>query len=332
MRVTAKFLIVLFVLCLVSSAAFALDPNNFKVSDADIYLPFEGADNGYDSEAWENKGTLVPGERPWDGLEFHRGDPNQGIPLITVTGPDGGIVGQAADTSHFTVAEPGNVHWWGAKGSTTTPLEEAVVGARAMTVTLWWRTTETNNNNMVMYSPPMLILDKDHWAKFLIGGQWENVGSDTYDAREEWVFCAVTIDTTTDVDNITYWGGSQSKPLTMYKTKSQNLLGLFSGDWYFGVGFGHPNGSVNNPFVGYIDEVRIYISHDNNDAVLREEHIQKIFESASINNCQAVQDAGYSLITDLDGDCFVTFDDFVLLAQDWLTCNEPEDINCIVNW
>jgi hypothetical protein len=252
--------------------------------------------------------------------------------VITVTGPGGGIVGQAADTSHFTAGQPGNVHWWGAKGSTTTPLEEAVVGARAMTVTLWWRTTESNYNNAVFYSPPMLILDKGHWAKFSIGGQWENVSPSTYDASEEWVFCAVTMDTTTDVNNITYWGGSESKPLTMYKAKSQNLLGLFSGDWYFGVGFGFPTGGVENPFVGYIDEVRIYVSHDNNDAALREEHIQKIFESVYINDCQAVQDAGYSLKADLDGDCEITMEDFALVAQDWLECNDPEDVNCIKNW
>ncbi len=330
MKTIGKILIILCCAAL-STAAFGLDPNDFRVSDAHIYLPFEGVDTGYDSEPWENKGTLVPGERPWPVLEYHRGDPNT-IPLITVTGPDGGIVGQAADTSHFSLAQPGNVHWWGAKGTTTTPLEEAVVGTKSMTITLWWYATQWDLNNMVFYSPQAYILDKDHWSKINIAGQYENVAPSTYDARNQWTFCAITIDTTSTTDNIKYYGGSPTKPLTLYQTKSQNLLGLFSGDWWFGLGFGFPTGSINNPFIGYIDEVRIYLSHEDDTGALTMDNIQKVFESVTIDTCEKVQQGGYTLPGDLNGDCSVDFEDFALAAIQWQDCNDPEDIDCVPNW
>jgi hypothetical protein len=83
-------------------------------------------------------------------------------------------------------------------------------------------------------------------------------------------------------------------------------------------------------------------------------------------DCQQVQNYGYSLPGDLDGNCQIDYSDveillaqwlstepvaiqpyyspdiyvddevdgfdFTVLAFDWLNCNNPEDSNCIFNW
>ncbi len=315
-----------------TETSFALDPNNFDPGDADIYLNFEGIDSGYNSVPWENKGITVPGERPWSVLEFHRG-PAETTPLITVTGSGGGIVGQAADTSHFTPSQPGNVHWWGAKSSTTTPLENAVLGTKAMTVAFWYYNTNSDNNNFVFYSPQIQVLDKDHWAQFQIG----NTGFDSsdafaFDAQNRWIFCAITVDTTTTTDNVKIYYGSETEALVERMVLSKSIAGIFDTDWWFGLGFGFPTGSVENPFVGFIDEVRIYFSTDDSSAALSMANVEKIFQLSVINNCDKVIANDFALEMDLNGDCYVNTADFAMMAMQWIQCNDPEKSDCIQNW
>lgn len=83
-------------------------------------------------------------------------------------------------------------------------------------------------------------------------------------------------------------------------------------------------------------------------------------------NCQEVQDLGYRLTSDLNGDCYIDLEDvslltdqwlstdpnaippnyspdvdaddkvnlqdFAILSEDWLSCNNPQDPNCLQNW
>jgi hypothetical protein len=41
---------------------------------------------------------------------------------------------------------------------------------------------------------------------------------------------------------------------------------------------------------------------------------------------------GYYTKSDLNKDCYIDFNDFVLLSEQWLICNDPEDVLCIQNW
>jgi hypothetical protein len=45
-------------------------------------------------------------------------------------------------------------------------------------------------------------------------------------------------------------------------------------------------------------------------------------------SCEEVQQFGYGLDEDLNADCYVDFSDVAVFAQDWLKCNDPEDVNC----
>ncbi|MFI4911961.1 MAG: hypothetical protein ACIAQZ_09880 [Sedimentisphaeraceae bacterium JB056] len=49
-------------------------------------------------------------------------------------------------------------------------------------------------------------------------------------------------------------------------------------------------------------------------------------------SCQDVIDMGARLPGDLSGDCYVGLSDFAILAANWLDCNEPSDLDCMVNW
>ena len=48
--------------------------------------------------------------------------------------------------------------------------------------------------------------------------------------------------------------------------------------------------------------------------------------------CAEVQEQGYGLEWDLDGDCSVGLTDLAILASTWLNCNDPEDVHCTPNW
>ena len=49
-------------------------------------------------------------------------------------------------------------------------------------------------------------------------------------------------------------------------------------------------------------------------------------------NCQQVHDMGLGLAGDLNKDCRVDNNDLVIMAEQWLKCNDPQDLNCIHNW
>ena len=50
------------------------------------------------------------------------------------------------------------------------------------------------------------------------------------------------------------------------------------------------------------------------------------------NNCEAIVAAGYSFAGDMSGDCEITFEDYAMIAEDWMHCNDPTDESCIKKW
>lgn len=55
------------------------------------------------------------------------------------------------------------------------------------------------------------------------------------------------------------------------------------------------------------------------------------WESATLD-CNTVRSFGYKLDSDLSGDCYVSFRDLSVFAQEWLECNNPSDPNCTHPW
>ncbi|MFH1616488.1 MAG: SUMF1/EgtB/PvdO family nonheme iron enzyme, partial [Planctomycetota bacterium] len=51
-----------------------------------------------------------------------------------------------------------------------------------------------------------------------------------------------------------------------------------------------------------------------------------------IGDCSTVIDRGDTLTGDLNRDCHVDFADLIIMLNEWLICNNPQDGNCITNW
>ncbi len=45
--------------------------------------------------------------------------------------------------------------------------------------------------------------------------------------------------------------------------------------------------------------------------------------------CQDVIDAGLLLVGDVDQNCYIDLNDFAAIAANWLSCNDPQDANCM---
>ena len=103
---------------------------------------------------------------------------------------------------------------------------------------------------------------------------------------------------------------------------------VFNDYAYMQVGWAnaYPGGAGIN---GYLDELRI------SDTILAPNE----FLGSNVNGteqeiCDDVWDFGFGMDADRDKDCVITFRDFARFASDWatVTCNKPDDINCIPNW
>ena len=53
---------------------------------------------------------------------------------------------------------------------------------------------------------------------------------------------------------------------------------------------------------------------------------------ATAATCRKIWEYGCGISSDLNCDCYVDFLDLAILANDWLRCNNPNDLNCEVTW
>jgi hypothetical protein len=51
--------------------------------------------------------------------------------------------------------------------------------------------------------------------------------------------------------------------------------------------------------------------------------------SFDLNVCQDIADFGYTMLGDLNEDCHVDYSDLILFTEQWLTCNNPFDADCL---
>ncbi len=127
----------------------------------------------------------------------------------------------------------------------------------------------------------------------------------------------------------------------------------------------------NADFHGFYGKYSVTLTPDGANPIIRIIEIMPsgpnefTIELAPIN-CQEVQDLGYRLTSDLNGDCYIDLEDvslltdqwlstdpnaippnyspdvdaddkvnlqdFAILSEDWLSCNNPQDPNCLQNW
>ena len=73
-----------------------------------------------------------------------------------------------------------------------------------------------------------------------------------------------------------------------------------------------------------------FYTYDGASRILYVDRIEIV--SSAPGTCQEVTTAGYSLATDFDGDCYINWGDFSILAADWLQCVDPQDPQCRRPW
>ncbi len=298
------------------------------LDQAKVYFPFEGDDTGISSEPWENKGTAGFGEVPYEvGTE--------GTHTPTVSG--NGIKGQAFDASMMDYLSLENSYRWGEPNEPApfdTDLEQGLIGTYSFTVTFWIQTEEVygqgrilgTDNWQINYRGDFIELHFIEEGEFV--GSWVKSSVDPrgYPSLSHWRFGAITYDGSTTPDDpnaLKFYTGSEYIPVELdaqYERGGATDIdfGMLDTDSQIGCRFyiGNASPESNRPFIGFIDEVRIWTSQsDDSSGVLSLEELEMV-RLHDTGQCD-----GAKLIGDVNGDCYVDLKDWSDLAYNWLSNN-----------
>jgi hypothetical protein len=317
------------VILIMLAAITALAAGASFIDEAKVYLPFEGQDTGINSEPWQNKGTAGPGESPSDvGTEGTH----------TPTVASNGIKGQAFDASMMDYRTVENTYVWGEPNvpePVDTPLEQGLIGTYSFTVTFWIKTEEVYGQGRMVGTDNWLVNNRGDYLEihFIEAGeyvgQWNKSSVDPrgFPSVNHWRFAAITYDgssTPEDPNILKFYTASKYLPVELDSQYSANDaqvdFGMLEVEPQIGsqLYIGNAGAESDRPFVGYIDEVRIWTSQtDDGSGVLSLEQLELV-RSYDAGLCDGEKFAG-----DINGDCYVDFMDFADLAMNWLMNNEP---------
>jgi hypothetical protein len=328
------YVLALFILVLISGSLHAEKP--WFVDGAALYLPFEGTDNGLGSLCWQNWGAAGYGE--------HASQVGIGpYPTVTVTGDDG-IKGQSFDSRHIANKTAGNTYVWGyygtegdGSGGADSALEKGLKDVWSFTITGWVKPMPLgdisrlikvhNVFDLMAWSNgelQLMLAETEHW---LLSGT-----AGILLQSNQWNFFAATYDGTDSFANVKMYIGTETTPVQITSRLHTKAIGFLDGGTNGGrVAIGNYSEVAERPITGLLDEVRIWVSHDENPfGVLTLEELEQVrqWDLQVIATCADVQNAGLGLAEDFNGDCQVNFLDLSMLCANWLTCNNPQDDLC----
>jgi len=286
------------------------------VETARIYLPFEGeADNYEDSVAWRNRGVTSYGEGA-DQLGMVSAE----FPTVTANG----LKDQAYDGSGLIPMTQMSTYAWGGFGQDTM-IEDAIKNCWSFTLTGWIKTDSLLAQGRIFSSPPVEInyiasATGARIAPRIEGSVFNNASYDTakWGCVGQWRFVAITYDGTKSVNNLHVFYGSQTESV-MYDMSFDTDWGILDDVGYGGNFYlGNSNQNANRPFVGYLDELRIFSTNaQNSDGALSIDQIEAVRQAdLGISKC-----VGGFMAGDLNYDCKVDMDDMLYLTEDWLKSN-----------
>jgi hypothetical protein len=84
----------------------------------------------------------------------------------------------------------------------------------------------------------------------------------------EWIFFAVTYDGTATSGNVRFYKGSRTNSVALLETRTLNQGRALANANQITIGNATSDGSLNRPFDGWLDDVRIFGSKDNASGVL----------------------------------------------------------------
>lgn len=298
------------------------------VEFADLYLPFEGElpeEDVINAPAWRNRGITGPGE------SASRMGPQTSpltranaialfgaIPDITVSG----LKGQAYNGTAFTGLSASNTLNWG-EFSFDTAIEDVIKDIWSFTITGWLKMDNYVDQGRIFGTVPVELnfiqktTQKQIQARIAGSGYTphRSSASNLYDAVEKWIFFAMTYDGTKTENNVRFFIGNESMDVAPDTVSSASWGQLFSTGYGGNFWLGNTGATGNRPFVGYIDELRIWSSQQSDEsAVLNYDQIEAVRKyDLGITKCD-----GDFLNGDLNFDCVVNFDDAVLMLKNWI--------------
>jgi hypothetical protein len=188
-----------------------------------------------------------------------------------------GLVGRAFDGRHFPSQQFANVPVWGtdAEGLPDTELERLFQGARSFTVTAWIKTEALQPQGRLVKTPAFQINYRGDRLEtgFARPQRWygSEVSDEHFGSVGVWRFVAVTWQADETEGVIRYYSGTEQAevaPAGMAVTDWTRLEGDATGCW---LTVGNSEADGNRPFVGLIDEVRLWVAGDASAVRTRDE-------------------------------------------------------------
>ncbi len=245
-------------------------------SEARIYLPFEGVDEGQFSEPWRNKGVTGYNEYPG----------RAGTNAIATITPEG-LKGNAFDARHLTNLTEQSAYMWGDFGDPPagdTPMEQALIDIWSFTFTGWIHASPSLTQGRIVSSIPLelnyIASGDDATLATRVGAGESFINSpDVFASTNEWIFVAVTYDGAASVSNLNWYVGSTTQSVQWVGSADVGIGQLertnHGGNLWLGNLPNHTSGT--RPFVGRLDELRLWSSHTNTEpAVLTEAELEQV--------------------------------------------------------
>lgn len=312
------------------------------IEDAVFYLSFEGENLGIDSDCWKNNGTVGYDESP-----YRVGD-SPAFPEPNVVSLIDNVKGNAYDGTMFTNQVLANAFEWGigATGGgadSDTDVEYGLKDPCSLTITGWIKTPGDYANARILRVVNVIELNHDfpNLGIKLEQDDWLVTDSNTFDSNDQWVFFAVVYDGAADVGQTNLWvySGGHGDANTVSLAKSFSVSNGQLVDTSYGAltALGNTGYLGSRPFVGWIDELRVWTSRDPGlPATLTESQLENVrlwdLGLYTAVDCEDVAVFGDISSYDLNANCYVDVFDLSQMAHSWLSCNQPGDDNCPQIW
>lgn len=298
------------------TGGYPFNPQRHIIADAEVYLPFEGGDSGIRSNPWKNKGQAAYNESPIVvGTEQAQ----------TVSTASGGLKGNAYDASFLTEYRTANTYRWGQYNREETYLEEGIKNASSMTITMWIKTDAYLADSHLLWTPAFSLRHYGNWGNSYLRMTIEDSGYQTsgnhYGSIGAWKFLAITYDGTRSTDNLCFYYGSPGTGVAFDRCMSVDK-GILEEDYNTGAPLflGNSNIAGNRPFVGLIDELRIWVNKTDDSGELNLTELEQV-RQWDVAGCSLI------LAGDTNLDCYVNTFDLPNFSHDWLTAAVESDFD-----
>ncbi len=243
--------------CFMDSFSFDRD-----VPACSFYASFDCGEGFGEEHLFVNEGCVGYGQ---SALTGEKGKHRPGIRTDGIKGCayDGRMMGEKSFE---------NAPQWGMEGKGG-ELGEAINNARCFTVSLWLNTSKKYDQGRIFKTPAFQVNYRGDYLELGFGKpkEWysSDVSTGNFASQENWVFAAITFESGNGGDNkLIYYFGTEDRPV---ETDSivfveEELSGCFNNSCFLVVGNSESEG--NRPFVGSIDEFRLWLGPDKDGAVL----------------------------------------------------------------